>query len=364
MKKCHKKRQIDKNTNYEGIEHESALYSAAAKTLLGDETNIVGDPHLGIGYLSTMLRKHNIETSVVDMRLGFGINYLLEQIERYNPNLIGITSYSLGYKSTYEIIGAVKSKGDWPIVIGGPHVSVARDEVLKETDVDFAVLREGEYTLLELCQSIEQGASNFESIKGLIWRRNGIIVTNPERPINKELDKLPFPDFNDVDLKKYQSYMNGSVQISTSRGCPYACNYCSVALAIGRGFRARSPENVVDEIEYWYKKGIKGFKIVDDCFTLDKNRVTKICDLILEKGMKIRWNLYNGIRVDMVDKKLLQKMADAGCIYAAFGVESGNDQILKTIGKNITVKQVREAFRLASEVGIMTAVFLHYRTSR
>lgn len=327
------------------------------RTLLSTETNIVGDPHLGIGYLSSMLRKQGIAVKALDMRFGYSMLELLKTIEEFDPDIVGVTMYSFGYKSAYQIVDVIKSHTDKLVVVGGPHVSVVRSEVLKETKADFAVKHEGEHTMLELCREIEEGNNNFEEILGLIWRKENEIIENNDRPWIQNLDTLPFPTFEEVEHSKYQSFHIKGVVISSSRGCPYGCNFCSVRLCMGRNFRIKSSENVLKEIEHWYLKGFNKFFLVDDCFTLYKDRVEAICDGIVSKKMKIKWNLFNGIRVDSVNLRLLKKMRKAGCTYVAFGVEAGNDETLKRIGKQITKNQVREAVKLAKEAGLISGLF-------
>jgi radical SAM superfamily enzyme YgiQ (UPF0313 family) len=121
---------------------------------------------------------------------------------------------------------------------------------------------------------------------------------------------------------------------------------------MGNKFRARTAKNVVDEIEHWYRKGWKNFDINDDCFSYDLDRAKEICDLITEKGLKISYQLYNGIRVDRVDYELLQKMKASGCSFVAYGVESGNKDTLKVINKAISLEQVKKAVKMTNEVGI------------
>jgi radical SAM superfamily enzyme YgiQ (UPF0313 family) len=121
---------------------------------------------------------------------------------------------------------------------------------------------------------------------------------------------------------------------------------------MGGRFRARTPENVVDEIEYWYQKGWNNFDINDDCFTFDAQRVERICELIILRKLHIHYTLYNGIRVDKISKNLLEKMKSSGCSFISFGVESGDNKILRYIGKGITVEKAKEAIKITNQIGI------------
>jgi len=315
-----------------------------------------GYPHTGVAYLVAVLKRHNIEVKVVDMRLGHNSNYLFEVLDNFNPKVIGVTSYSYLFKNAYEVVNAAKSYGEYTVVIGGPHVSAFRSKVLAETKADFAVKGEGEYTLLKLCEAIETGTKDFGKIKGLIWRRGNEVVENADRPFIRDLDSLPFPAYEEFELEKYMCYVEKRLPIITSRGCPYRCIFCSVRLSMGNLFRARSPENVIDEMKYWYNMGWRSFDINDDCFPVDMKRAKRICDLIVRNGLKITYKLYNGIRVDKVDMELLQKMKASGCDSVQYGIETGNEEVLRMIKKGITLEQAKKTVEMSKAVGIRCVV--------
>lgn len=306
---------------------------------------------MGIAYMAAVLRQKEIPYKILDMNLGYSSSKVLKFIKQYKPDLICTTIFSAGYKRVYNLINFIKSNYDATIVIGGPHVSVIGKEALEKTKADFAVTCEGEYTLLELIKNFHK-KSGFEKIKGLIWRQNSEIVVNERRPFIEDLDALPFPAYEDFELKKYLCYMDGRLPIITSRGCPYQCIYCCTRLSMGNKFRARSPENVVDEIQYWYEKGWAIFDINDDIFTLNRERAIKICKLIKERGLNIQINLYVGIRVDTIDEDLLKILKSAGCKFISYGCEAGNDRVLKVIKKGIKVKDVINAVNITKKVGI------------
>lgn len=325
------------------------------KTLFGDE-GITGFPHLGIAYLTAVLKKNKIPVEIFDEGLGESLKELDALIDDFRPTLTGVTLFSYCYGFGYNLIERLRKKTDIPIVVGGPHVAAIESKILKETKVDFAIKQEGELTLLELLQELQKRKPNFSGIKGLIWWHKGRIVENPDRGLIKNLDILPFPDFDAFEIEKYACYEQKTLPLVTSRGCPFGCNYCSVRLSMGQGFRPRSPKNVVLEIKHWYKKGFRSFDINDDCFTLDLDRAEKICDLIIRNKLKIKFQLYNGIRVDRVTLRLLKKLKKAGCIFISYGCESGNQETLKRIKKNITLDQVRKAVDWTNKAGIRNAV--------
>ena len=303
-----------------------------------------GQPHLGVGYLASVLLENDHEVDIIDMRVDRSRRRLYRKIPRFNPDYVGITSLSNQFDIAYELVDEIKEKFGVPIVFGGFHVSVMREKVLQDTKADYAIFGEGEYTLLELVNGVDPS-----KISGLIWRKGSEIITNPPREFIRDLDRLPFPAFEKFPLKKY---MERKIPIATSRGCPYHCIYCGIRQGMGRIFRPRSPENVVSEMEYWYQKGYHYIEFNDDCFNLDMQRAERICDLLIKKNMDLKWDIRNGIRVDKVSRTLIQKMKAAGCFFVGLGIESANPDTLKRIKKGIKLEQGERAVELCKEVGL------------
>jgi len=314
-------------------------------------------PHAGIGYLAAVLVENQIPVRVLDMALGYSQDVLLSTLESWKPTLVGITSTSYGFRQAYELIAQVKSRGDHRVVIGGAHSSAIGSQIMAESMVDFAVRGEGEFTLPELCRALDSGTSEYGSIQGLIWRHRDEVVENAPRPFNLNLDSLPFPAYELFELEKYFGYKDRGLPVVTSRGCPYQCVFCSIQTTMGRRFRARSAQNVVDELEHWYDQGWRTFDFQDDNFTLDMDRAKEICDLIVARGLKITWTVKNGVRANRLDQELVEKMRQAGCVQLSFGVESGNPQVLKEIKKGLKLEQVRESLAWTKAAGIKTTGF-------
>lgn len=305
------------------------------------------NPHLGIAYMTALLDKNNLSSEVFDMQLGYSFEDLLEKIRNTKPDLIGVSLFSFDYRNSYKFIDKIKNETKLPIVLGGCHVSSFMTEVLKDTEADIAVYGEAENTIVEICQG-----KKLSEINGLIYKENGEIKINEPQPLIQDLDSLPFPKYDKFEIDKYNLTIDRRLPIATSRGCPYKCNYCSANLTVGRLFRARSPENIIGEIEYWVEKGFNNFEIIDDCFNFDMTRAKKICGLIIEKGLKIQWRCGSGIRADRIDEELLEKMKKAGCVYLAYGLESGDPEILLKMKKAITLKQALKSFKLTQKKGI------------
>ncbi len=309
-------------------------------------------PHYGIAILAGVSRDLcGYETKIIDMRFGYDDKYVIDYVKKFRPDFFATTTVTQGHDDVYVLIKEVKKLGsNIKVLIGGPHTSATIKEVLKQSGADIAVLREGEMGLKEILEGMP-----LENILGIGFKKGNEFVLNAERPFLDNLDELPRPAFDLFELKEY---MDKKLPIVTSRGCPHRCIFCSIFLTMGRTFRARSPENVANELEHWYKNyGYRRFAFNDDVFNFDMNRVKKICDLIVEKGLKIEWDLRNGIRVDKTDLELFQKMKKAGCIYIAFGIESGVQDVLNKMKKGATVEQIKRAAKLAHEAGLPAGGF-------
>jgi anaerobic magnesium-protoporphyrin IX monomethyl ester cyclase len=305
----------------------------------------------GMGYISESLSQAGIKHILYDANLDNNIRHIKKHILEYKPDLIGMGIMSVRYQQDYDLIKDIKeSLPDLKILVGGPHASTFREKMMEDNpSIDYAVILEGEGTIVELCQGKVVG-----EIKGLMYRKDGKVVYNGDREFVRELDSIPFPRYAKYDLKKYPDL---TIPIVSSRGCPYGCTFCPVKMTIGRVFRVRSPKHVVDEIEYWNKKGITDFGFVDDNFTFFKDRVVAICDEIQRRGIKARYNLGNGIRADKVDYDLLKKMKETGFREIAIGVESANDHVLQSIKKGERLEDIDKAVKLACELGFEVGLF-------
>ncbi len=307
-------------------------------------------PPAGLGYISAALKKSSIEHDVIDMAVGSTEEELTERIASLKPDLIGISLMSFMYLRSYEIVRVAKrSAPDAKVVAGGPHTSTVKEDVLKGcSEIDFGVMMEGEDTIVELC-----AGKPLADIKGLLYRDGGKIINNGKRDFIEVLDDTDFPRYEKFDIDKY---VTEEIGVITSRGCPFQCTYCPVLEAIGRKWRKRSAKSVVDEIEYWHSRGKKQISILDDNFTLKRDRVEAICGEIEKRNLTgLDINCNNGIRADRVDYDLLKLMKDAGFNSVAFGVEGGNDKILANIKKGEKLESI--------EKGIETAVTLGYKVT-
>ena len=309
----------------------------------------------GLGYIAQTIESLGIDYAVLDMSVGYQFKHLKKLIENFRPELIGVSIITYKFKETYEIIKSIKKY--FPqvhIVTGGPHVSLFREEIFTHCpQIDYAVVLEGEETISELCQG-----NPLDSIKGLIYQNDSGVVYNADRPFITDLDRVPFPRYKKFELDKFLNKEVNAMSIVSSRGCPFECTFCPVAAAIGRDFRIRSPENIIEELTYWYDKGYRRFNFVDDNFTLIKERVYKLCDLMIKNNLKdLKLSCDNGIRADRVDRDLLKFMREAGFYRITIGAEGGNNKVLRNLNKAEDIETVKKTIIDAAGLGYEVNLF-------
>jgi radical SAM superfamily enzyme YgiQ (UPF0313 family) len=312
-------------------------------------------PPLGLAYIGANLEQIGLKPELFDaLALGVKYNEMKSEIEKKKPDIVIMNTATITFSEDLGVVKSIKeSFPDTKIILVGTHVTAMPRMCLKEKEIDFIIQGETDYTVRELVESADKG---YEKIRGLGFRKGNKIVLNPPRKPIENLDEVPFParhliPKNGKYFNPFAKKMPYTTAIS-SRGCPYQCIYCSSVILYGNKFRARSAENVVDEIELVKSQGCKEIFYRDETLTFDKKRIIKICDLIKERKIDISWMC--NTRVDTVDRNLLQKMKNAGCHMVKFGVESGNQEVLNKLKKGITIHSIKKAFKASRDVGIST----------
>lgn len=317
------------------------------------------EPPLGILYLAGYLENHSQhKISVIDAQVEkLSYQELKQRIEKISPDIIGITAMTFTLIDVIKTVALVKEINPRvKVILGGPHAHIYPKETLQLDGVDFVVMGEGEKALLELINNIDQ-PNQLKDINNLAYKSNDQIVINKITEYNKNLNELPFPARHLVPYKRYRSILSGDNAITTmftSRGCPYRCAFCDRP-NMGKIFRSRSAENVVNEMEKCLEMGIDEIFIYDDTFTVDKQRVINICDEIIKRNLKFTWDVR--ARVDTVNEEVLRKLKQAGCVRIHYGVESGTEKILKVLNKGIHLDQVVKVFNLTKKIGISTFAY-------
>jgi radical SAM superfamily enzyme YgiQ (UPF0313 family) len=316
-------------------------------------------PSLGLAYLAAVLEKNGYEVKIIDCSLGISHKNLIELLIKENPRLIGITGTTVAFCSMRRVAEDAKRVLNNVItVVGGAHVTAMPEETMKTPYFDIGVIGEGEITFLELLERIKKAGGLFEleNLDGIVYRQNGQIRRNKARAFIDDLDALPLPARHLLPtLNVYRptpaSYRNLPLGVLiTSRGCPSRCTFCDRGV-FGNRYRERSAKNVVAEIEELVNKfGAREIRFFDDTFTFNRQRVLDICVLLKDKGIRIPWTCLT--KVHNVDEDLLEEMKDAGCWQVLYGLESGDDRMLKLLKKGNTVADNERAVRLAHKVGL------------
>jgi radical SAM superfamily enzyme YgiQ (UPF0313 family) len=245
------------------------------------------------------------------------------------------------------------------IVVGGPHVSAFQEGALAGNIADAAVSGEGEYPLEQVIRARQEGA-DLTSIPGLLWRdAGGAITRNPgSTPLIEEIDALPFPAYDLLDVSKYwalpgQAHLPPRKYLSffSSRGCPCRCIYCHQVF--GKRFRAHSPERLVAELEHYTKVyGVTEIEFLDDIFNFDPKRVLDICDLIAKRNLKLRINFPSGLRTDLLTEEVIDAMVGAGLYHSQFALESGSPRMQQFMGKHLDIDKFLRGVRWATDRGV------------
>lgn len=316
-------------------------------------------PPLGILYLASYVREErkDCEFKAID---GYRENSqkLVSQIIEYAPDILGVSFTTQAATGAYKLINEVKQINPKIfIVTGGPHTSTLPRDCLKNCAADIAVIGEGEKTFLEIVERVDSSSKDINSIIGTAVMDNGRFRQNPMRPLIDNLDEIPFPARDLLDITKYPGYMykkyGHDTDIISGRGCPFNCIYCSnpVWKLQKPWYRLRSPKNMVDEMEHIVKNyGIREFYDETDEFNGDKKWAKKVCDEIINRNMSITWKAQ--MRVDNVDHELVEKLKQSGFWMGFFGLESANDKTLQGINKKQTVSQMDRALDQFKDSGI------------
>ncbi len=317
---------------------------------------------LGLAYIGRVLLNKKQEVKVLDIQLnGYNQKKVEEIIKDSKADVFILTGLITTFNYVVRLSEILKKFHPQKfIVMGGALATTAPKILLENSPIDIAVIDEGELTTADLAEYFN-GRKKIEEIKG-IWHKNkqGNIIQNSARERIKNLDTIDFPAWELFDMERYlnmpvpmlregMGIFKRWIYISTSRGCPFNCNFCSKVF--GREVYLRSAENIIEEIKILIKRyNVKHFNFCDDLFMVNRTRVIKLCDLILRLNNKITWSASS--RVDTIDAEILGKMKKAGCVSLGLGVESGSQKILNKMQKRTTPEIAGKAIKMIKKSGI------------
>jgi len=310
-------------------------------------------PPLGLLYVAAYAESAGHEVKVLDVNAeGLRLEDIEHTAADFQPDFAGLTAVTAQIQSTHEIAAAIKRVSPrTKVVAGGVHPSALPMQVMHDGNIDFVICGEGEKPFTELANGTSP-----EAIGGLVYRTG-----NPLQPLRQnraaapieDLDSLPTPAYHLVPFEKYRPAIGAyrrlpAVNMTMTRGCPGKCTFCNSAET---ALRTRSAEHMVAEIAALKKRyGIREVSFYDDTFTIYKQAVARLCDLLIEQKLDITWSCF--ARTDCISPPLLKKMRAAGCHQILFGIESADPEILRTIRKPIDIEQTRKAVRMVQDAGI------------
>lgn len=314
-------------------------------------------PPLGVLYVATSLKGFYPVQAFDPVAKKMGIPQTIEALVAMKPTILGISCQTYRIYPCAEIAKQVKARlPDTIIVIGGPHTTAYPVETFELPGVDYVVVGDGDTSLKLLTDALAAGdESMLSQVPGLIYKKDEKMVRNPLAN-NADLDSIPIPDRDLLDIKDYYTAADGDSEIITmisSRGCPFKCVYCDV---LEKQYRFRSPKSVADEMEHIAKKyNDPVIHIFDDTYNLTKKRVVEISKEIIRRGIKVKWT--TRARVSPFDDEMVSVMAQSGLKRAHFGVESGSPLSLQKILKGVRVEHIEKAFELCRKYGVESLAY-------
>jgi radical SAM superfamily enzyme YgiQ (UPF0313 family) len=304
-------------------------------------------------------QEKHCDVHIEDIRISGADEHEIEaKVRSYSPDVVGISALTFESDAIVWIAEAVKRVDDSiPVVLGGPHATAYPEMAIQTPNIDYLVVGEGELVAGELVERLVNGGDPSD-LKGIVFERNGEIVSTGRGAFLKNLDRLPMPAYDLIQIEEYGEYPRMSrtgsgpfMSLFSSRGCPYRCIYCHNIF--GGVFRPRSAENLFAEVKHLHDTyGMRDFEILDDIFNLDRKRLIQFCDLVIASGMKVSFAFPNGLRGDILDEIQLRKLKEAGTIYIAFAIETGSSRLQKLIRKNLKLDKVRRNIELAHSLKI------------
>ncbi len=319
---------------------------------------------LGIMYLAAAAREAGHSVTLIDAKAeGLDFNATYERVERSSPDVVGISGFSNEWESFEQMGSYIKKRIPEAYLIGGgPYATSFPEKILERAPFDCLVVGEGEVTFIEFLDAIHKNQS-LDGVAGLAFRKNGEARLTPPRAFIDNLDSIPLPAYDLIDMDLYSKNITASpigrrrnMTVMTTRGCPYRCIYCHNLF--GKSFRAKSVDKVLEELVLLVERyNIKDFEFCDDIFNLNRDRLIEICSRIVKEKLGVRLTFPTGLRGDKMDKEMIVALRKAGTVMISYAVESASPRIQKMIKKNLNLDKVKETIRETVRQGIFTHAF-------
>jgi len=320
---------------------------------------------LGALYIASVLREAGHDVRLFDAGELWDPKPFREVLQAFRPQVIGLSAITFEARVMEHMARVCREElPEVPIMVGGPHATAYPHRCAKNPDIDYAVLGEGELTALDLVRALTQGGLDPRSVAGIAYcGDDGNVVCTVPRAAITDLDAIPFPawDLMDFDLQARTRAMSSMgarrhMLLFTSRGCPFKCIYCHEVQ--GKKFRARSPQNVIKEMETLKSRwGINDFEVVDDIFNFDRARMLDILDRVVSAKLEPALHFPNALRTDMLDEGQIKALRRAGTFFLCAAVETATPRLQKLIKKHLKVDRVEENIRIAVREGMYVRGF-------
>ena len=357
-----------------GISMNKILFSHSYFMRYDPKQWATGQPYPPLATLgaAALMREHGYEVALFDTMFVGNPNEVVERLRRDRPDFFIVYDDGFNYltkmcltnmrEAAYRMIQLAGEYGCTVIVSSSDSTDHYEDYLRK--GADFVLMGEGEQTLIEVVKGIENGRDDFSEIKGITYLQDGMVQKTPARPVMRDLDALPLPAWDLVDMDAYRDihvkhHGYFSLNVSTTRGCPFKCNWCAKPI-YGNRYNARSPRHVLREIK-WLKERYHFDHIwfCDDIFGLKPGWVNEFADLVEEAGLRFRFKIQS--RADLLlQENYVAALARAGCENSWMGAESGSQKILDAMDKGTSVEQIHEATWLLREYGIRPSFFIQF----
>ncbi|MFP4418227.1 MAG: B12-binding domain-containing radical SAM protein [Chitinispirillaceae bacterium] len=311
---------------------------------------------IGLASIAAVLKKQGHQVTIYDAHLFARIpnSRWIEKIIDCNPDFVGFSATTQSFLDAYSVAAGIKEKqSDISIVFGGAHVSWGQEELMRQYPaIDYIVAGEGEFAFAELAEG-----KNQSRIEGLIYRNGSRVESGPPRTALCTMDELPFPAYDLLDgfARKYELALfnyasHPGATVISSRGCVYNCSYCDRSV-FQKSFRWNSPEYTFELVKWLHTDfGIRHVIFYDDLFTLNRKRVSRLCSLLRQSTMKIRFNCI--VRIGHIDNDLIQELKSAGCWMVHVGIESGDQKILDQHKQALSLEDIRRDINLIYDSGL------------
>lgn len=319
-------------------------------------------PPLGILYISAYLQEKGFDNTVLDSTFST-FDSILEKIKNEKPEIIAFYTNLMTKVNVLKMVKEIKNcteLADTLVVLGGPEVTHHKANFLAH-GADLLVIGEGEVTMAELAELVSK-KEDYKNIAGIAYRNEkGEVITNEGRAKIKDIDTLPMPARHNINLSEYINtwkthHGHGSISVSTMRGCPYTCKWCSRAV-YGLSYRRRSAALVVSELQTLQKTyGCDTFWFVDDVFTISHKWLQEFADEVAKNNLKIRYEAIS--RADRMNEEVIALLKKSGCFRIWIGAESGSQTIIDAMDRRVDVKQVQQMIQLSRKAGIEAGTFI------